>query len=62
MQTAALIIVCFFVAWLFAYLDSRVKFSQFIIDIPSVIGWMIAAGFVLFMIYSFLKMLFESAK
>jgi uncharacterized membrane protein YedE/YeeE len=57
MQIAALTICCFVLAWLFAYLDSRDKLLQIVLD-GRIIGWMLVAAIVLFFLHAILNLAF----
>ena len=59
MQTVAFIVVCFLGAWGLAYLDHRATFTEMFQDIGTL--WlMMIAGFLLFVVYGVLKLVFGS--
>jgi hypothetical protein len=61
MQIAALIIVSFLGAWLFAYLDHHANFLDLFKDIGGLIFGMLMVAIMLSVAYGLLKLLFESS-
>jgi hypothetical protein len=60
-EIGATITICFVGGWLLAYMDSRVKFVEYVTDFRHLIPRMIFGGFFLFLVYEVLKSLFEAA-
>jgi hypothetical protein len=58
MRIVALIIMCFLVAWLMAYLDHRAKFIELVVDFESLIIGMVIGAFILYALYGMLRYVF----
>jgi hypothetical protein len=62
MHIVVLIVLCFFTAWLIAYLDHGVKFLEFLFDFENLLVGMVMSAFVLFFVYVMLKLAYRILK